>query len=95
MHAVEELVTPPYLFGPDITYRLRGHNEQEREQLYHTHGFANYRQRYDRLAEIISPDALHQGSCLHAHLHILDAPPMWDAALAALRKDPFALVERA
>lgn len=94
MHAVEECVVPPYLFGPDITFRLRDQIGREHEQVYHTHGFADYRQRYDRLANLLGPDALHSGPCLRADVHILDARPMWDAALAALQSDPFALVER-
>lgn len=94
MHAVEEHIVPPYLFGPDITYRLREPNGREHEQVYHTHGFMGIRQRYDRIADLIAPDALHIGRCLHADTYILDAPPMWDAALTALSNDPFALVER-
>ncbi len=94
MHAVEEHVVPPYLFGPDITFRLREPNGREHEQLYHTHGFMGIQQRYDRLADLLGPDALHTGHCLHAHTYILDAPPMWEAALTALRGDPFALVDK-
>ena len=94
MHAVEELVVPPYLFGPEIAFRLRDHMGREREQTYRTHGFADYRQRYDRLADLLDANALHAGPCLQAPIHILDAPPMWEAALTALRNNPFALVER-
>jgi aminoglycoside 3-N-acetyltransferase len=93
MHAVEEHVLPPYLFGPEITYRLREPNGYEREQVYRAHGFAVYRQRYDRLADLLGPDALHIGQCMHAQIHLFEVPPMWEAALAALRRDPFALVE--
>jgi hypothetical protein len=94
MHAVEELLTPPYLFGDEITFRLRAYNEHELEKVYRPHGFAVYRQRYDRLADLLDANALHVGRCLHARINILDAPAMWEAALAALQRDPFALVER-
>ncbi|MHB0935341.1 MAG: AAC(3) family N-acetyltransferase [Armatimonadota bacterium] len=95
MHAVEEHVEPAYLFGPELTYTLRQADDSERQQTYRTHGFKGWQQRYDRISNLLGPDALHTDTCLQATVHILDARPLWDAALAALRHDPFYFVEPA
>ena len=39
MHAVEELVMLPYLFGSEITYTLKLQDGTERVKTYKTHGF--------------------------------------------------------
>ena len=93
MHAVEEHIMPPYLFGPELTYTLRFADGTERRQTYHRHGFKGWLQRYDRLAGLLGPDALQTGACLQATVHLLDIPALWDAALAALRRNPLYFVE--
>jgi len=95
MHAVEEHITPPYLFGPELTYTLRLADGSERQQTYRRHGFTGWLQRYDRIADLLGPDALHTGTCLQAITHVINTRPMWDAALAALRNDPFHFVDPA
>jgi len=95
MHAVEEHIAPAYLFGPDRTYTLRFTDGSECQQTYRTHGFKGWLQRYDRIADLLGPDALHTGACLQATVHILDTHPLWDVALAALRDDPFHFVDPA
>jgi len=95
MHAIEEHVVPSYLFGPELTYTLRFADGAERRQTYRTHGFRGRRQRYDRIAGLLDSDALRTGTCLQTTVHLLDTPPMWDAALAALRRDPLYFVEPA
>ncbi len=93
MHAIEEHSVPPYLFGAEVTYRLRD-AAGERTQTYRTHGFAGWAQRYDRIADLLTAPALRTGPCLNATVHLLDAPAMWDAALTALRENPLHFVER-
>ena len=94
MHAIEEHVLPPYLFGDAVDYHLRFADGREVTQRYRTHGFTNYRQRYDRLAALLPPFALREGRCLQATVHLLDTSALWAASLAALRADPDYFVER-
>ena len=94
MHAIEEHVAPPYLFGDAVNYQLRFADGREVTQRYRTHGFSHYRQRYDRVSELLPPTALREGRCLQATVHLLDVRALWETSLAALRGDPYFFVER-
>lgn len=95
MYAIEEHIIPPYLFGPEVSYQLRNAEGSEWSQIYRTHNFHGWEQRYDLLAEIMEPQAFHVGACLQATLHLLEAPAMWKQALAALRHNPLCFVDPA
>lgn len=95
MHAVEELVEPPYLFGGVGEYRVRLLTGQEIPLRCRRHNFAGYTQRYDRLAGLLKARELRAGRVLRAVAHVVPCEPMWDRALAALRRDPFFFVEPA
>ncbi len=92
-HAMEELVAPPYLFGEPLTYTLIDADGRRRQKTYRTHGFGGYEQRYDRLADVLAEPALNRGRVLAADVYLIDVPTMWDAALAALRRDPLYFVD--
>jgi len=94
MHGVEEIVEPPYLFGPDVEYSiiLRGGLEYRRSYL--THDFKGYAQRYDRIASLLGEGDLWKGRVLEAETFVLRAGALWSAALEELRRDEFAFVDR-
>ncbi len=92
-HAMEELVEPPYLFGDPLTYTLIDVDGHSRQKTYRTHGFIGYEQRYDRLADVLDEPALRRGRVLAAEVYLIDVPAMWDAVLAALRRDPLYFVD--
>jgi aminoglycoside 3-N-acetyltransferase len=94
MHAIEELVEPPYLFGDEIPYRVVLADGRSVDALGRRHGFRGWMQRYERVAPLLG-GALAEGSVLAARAHLVRCRPLWDAALAALRADAFAFVERA
>jgi aminoglycoside 3-N-acetyltransferase len=94
MHAVEEVVVPQYLFDPPIEYRLVLADGSERRKMYTPHNFRGWRQRYDRVAEILRPPDLVRTTVAGAVSVLIEAEAMRDAALAALRKDPLFFVER-
>ncbi|MGB7538818.1 MAG: AAC(3) family N-acetyltransferase [Anaerolineales bacterium] len=94
MHAVEEVVVPPYLFDPPVEYRLILADGSELKKTYAPHNFRGWRQRYDRVAEILRPPDLARATVAGAVSVLLDAAALWDAALAALWKDPLYFVER-
>ncbi len=93
MHGVEELVEPPYLFGPTISYRIVLPDGTETQLNCRRHDFAGYAQRYDRLVPLLKEDGLKIGAVLAATIHLLECRPMWSQAYAALQRDPFFFVE--
>jgi aminoglycoside 3-N-acetyltransferase len=93
MHGVEEQILPPYLFDGEVHYRIVLPGGGETSMRVRSHNFAGYEQRYERL-EWHMPVGLVRGRVLDAQCCLLDAPAMWQAALAQLRRDPFYFVER-
>ncbi|MBN2004309.1 MAG: AAC(3) family N-acetyltransferase [Anaerolineae bacterium] len=93
MHAIEELVEPPYLYGPQFVYRLIHSDGRIEEKIYRVHGFAGYEQRYDRVADVLSEPALRRGPVLRADAYLLDAPALWAAVLPVLRESPLYFVD--
>ena len=93
MHAIEELVEPPYLYADPITYRLVHADGHVTTKTYRPHSFRHHEQRYDRLADVLSEPALHRGRVLAAEVYLIDVPAMWGAVLAALRRDPLYFVD--
>jgi aminoglycoside 3-N-acetyltransferase len=93
MHGVEELVEPPYLFGPVISYRVHLPDGTETLVRSRRHDFAGHAQRYDRIGPLLKDDSLRTGKVLAAPIHILECRAMWEQAQAALQRDPFFFVE--
>ena len=93
-HAIEEVVAPPYLFGNPLEYELIDGDGARTVKRYLPHDFAGYAQRYERLGELLAEPGLRKGSVLAATVYVIEAAAMWDVALAALRRDPLAFVER-
>ncbi|HMQ32083.1 MAG TPA: AAC(3) family N-acetyltransferase [Chloroflexaceae bacterium] len=93
MHAVEEHAQPPYLFGPPRLYTITDENGQTFQRVYTPHGFAGVTQRYDRVADLLAPPALQSGYVGAAAAFLVDGPVLLDAALAALRRNPYFFVE--
>lgn len=93
MHACEEVVGPGYLFNGSVTYRIRDREGRERSHTLRAHGFAGVIQRYSRVPALMDR-GVSEGQILAARCVLLEAVPMWDAALRALGADPYALVER-
>ena len=94
MHAIEELVVPPYLFGSPLTYVLIGADGRSTEKTYTTHGFDGWEQRYDRVAQVMASPALRVGQVLNARCHLAEAAALWNAVLAAMRQDPLRFMDR-
>jgi aminoglycoside 3-N-acetyltransferase len=94
MHAIEEIVEPPYLFSLPLSYRLILADGSVRHKTYRTHNFAGWQQRYDRVADVLDQDGLKHGSVLAASTHLLEATCFWDAVLDVLRKDPLYFVDK-
>jgi aminoglycoside 3-N-acetyltransferase len=94
MHAIEEHVEPPYLFGAPVDYRIILADGVEMNMNVRSHGFKGWQQRYDRLEEV-QKHGLRKGTVLQANCHLLDAAEMELAALSEMRTDPLFFVEKA
>lgn len=92
MHAVEELVEPPYLFDPPIAYELTLADGQTQTKTYIPHNFRGWQQRYERVEPLLPASALRRGHVLQAQAFLLQADAFWQAALTALRRDPLHFV---
>jgi aminoglycoside 3-N-acetyltransferase len=93
MHAVEECVRPPYLFGDTVDYTLRFADGSPGRMKVTGHNFNGFSQRYDRISALLNAPALRQGKALQAGCFLVDAAAMWEAALPALRRDNLYFVE--
>jgi aminoglycoside 3-N-acetyltransferase len=94
MHAVEEMVVPPYVFGEKVRYTLVREDGTALDKEYTTHGFLGWKQRYERISALLGAPGLRSGLVLEAQCHLLEASALWEHALAALRQDPLAFVEQ-
>lgn len=92
MHAVEEHVVPPYLFGEPVDYRVIQSNGEETAMTVRSHNFKGWAQRYDRIEQYMR-HGMKKGLVLQAECYLLDAAEMWFAALTQLRLDPLSFVE--
>ena len=94
MHALEEYVEPPYLYGPSCVFTIRDWSGVTFQKEYRTHNFSGYAQRYDRVGELpAARDFIRTGQVLNAQTFVLDAAGLKDAVLAKLREDPLHFVE--
>lgn len=94
MHAIEEIVEPPYLFGPPLSYTLILADGSLQIKTYRKHGFAGWRQRYDRVAQVLDQDSLKRGVVLDAEVFLIETHALWDTVLTMLQRDPLYFVDR-
>ncbi|MBM3241244.1 AAC(3) family N-acetyltransferase [Candidatus Poribacteria bacterium] len=94
MHAVEELVQPPYLLGNPVEYRIILAPGKEIKMRVRRHNFGIWAQRYDRLGTLLDENGLKKGKVLEATVDLIDCEQMWERALIALKKEPFFFVEK-
>jgi aminoglycoside 3-N-acetyltransferase len=92
IHAIEEQVEPPYLFGPPYAYRMLRADGSQFSMHVRSHSFKGWTQRYDRLAQVV-PTAITSGRVLRAECALVETAVMWPAAIARLREDPLFFVE--
>jgi len=96
MHAIEEHIEPPYLFGAVADYQIILPDQSVMTMHVRRHNFFGWAQRYDRLAGVLGcqpGSGLRTGLALRAACHLVETAQMWPAALAAMRRDPLFFVE--
>jgi aminoglycoside 3-N-acetyltransferase len=94
MHAVEELIEPPYLYNGWVDYRIRLADGSAAAMRVRSHGFKGWRQRYDRIETVMAGDGISAGRVLSADCFLLEAPALWRKAHQALKEDPLFFVDR-
>ena len=94
MHAIEELVEPPYLYDKWVDYTIVGTNGTETSMRVRSHGFQNWRQRYDRVEEVMAGEGIKRGRVLSADCFLLEAPVLWRKAHEVLKTEPLYFVDR-
>lgn len=94
MNAIEELVEPPYLYGPECEYTLTDASGKSFQKTYVTHGFRGYEQRYDRVAEVLEGDFLKTGTVGTALCHLIDGEELCRRSLQKMKKDPLYFVDQ-
>lgn len=93
MHAIEEMVVPPYLFNPSLEFQLTDEHGHITRKNYLTHNFIGWRQRYDRVSDILAEPALRCQPVMGVSSHLIEARALWTAALASLQGDPLYFIE--
>ncbi|MFW5845359.1 MAG: hypothetical protein ACOCXJ_03950 [Planctomycetota bacterium] len=92
MHAVEEIIGTPYLFGSEVAYAIAGPATSTTRQ-YRQHGFAGYCQRYERLADLMPASGLRSIDLEGVQAWAIDTRGMRQVALAALEQDRLCFVD--
>ena len=95
MHAVEELVEPPYLYDGWVDYRITLADGTGTVMRVRRHGFNGWIQRYDRIGSVMGTEGIRAGRVLAADAVLLEAPIFWRKAHAVLRREPLFFVDRA
>ena len=93
MHAVEELVEPPYLYGKELEYTLTDEFGRVFTKTYVTHGFAGYIQRYDRVQGLLNDANLRTGQVGNAQCHLINAEPLSRCSVEKMLENPFYFVD--
>ncbi|UZR94715.1 AAC(3) family N-acetyltransferase [Chondrinema litorale] len=93
MHAVEELLEPPYLFEDYVNFKIVS-NGSAMDKLVRRHNFKGYEQRYDRVANLLSKRELKKGRVLSAEVFLIDAVALWEKAYLKLRENPLYFVDK-
>ena len=88
MHAIEELIIPPYLFGDFREYIITTSKGEKYTKKYRTHGFNGYYQMYDRLKSSCFPKDLYSsGYVLDAKTYVINTKTLKKTVLSKLKND--------
>ena len=93
MHAVEELLEPPYLFEDYAKFKIISNGIIINKKM-RRHNFKGYEQRYDRVANLLSKKELKKGRVLSAEVFLLDAAALWEKAFLKLQENPLYFVDK-
>lgn len=93
MHGVEEFAKPEYLFNGEVTFNIIDTKGKLNQYKHITHGFNGWKQRYDRIENILNEYELKKGRVLEADCYLMDSHALWNKASEKLKEDPIYFVE--
>ena len=94
MHAIEELVEPPYYFGDFCEYKIIDFSGKEFLKKYRKHGFEGLNQKYDRIESLNSPNLICKGKVLDAETFVINTKKLKKAVLSKLKENVMFFVEK-
>jgi len=94
MHAIEELVEPPYYFGDFCKYKITDNKGKEFYRKYKKHGFEGLNQRYDKIKLLDSSNLFCKGKVLDAETFVINTKSLKKAVLSKLKDNPLFFVEK-
>jgi aminoglycoside 3-N-acetyltransferase len=94
MHAIEEMIEPPYLYDPSMDYHLTLADGSQITKTYTPHNFRGWEQRYERVAQVMKEPELRYRRVLNAECYLIEAKSLWDQVLAVMKNDPLYFVSR-
>ena len=94
MHALEELLNPPYLLGDTHLFTLTDWIGRTSQKKYVTHNFHGVQQRHDRVEGLLDPSSLRRGKVLDADTCIIDAPVLRKNVVPFLTDNPWYFVDK-
>ncbi|GAJ01780.1 unnamed protein product, partial [marine sediment metagenome] len=94
IHGIEELVEPDYLFSETTEFTLIHADLRQTTMLCRRHDFGGWVQRYERIGPLLEGGGMTVGKVLAATVHLIDAKAMWQAGLAAIKRNPLFFVDR-
>lgn len=93
LHGVEEYARAPYpLASETMIYTLTDEKGTTQKE-YYPHHFGSLVPRYERIAGLLTPPALCEGSALGGRAWLMDAKAVLTAATAAIAKNPYFFVD--
>jgi len=93
MHAIEELIEPPYLYDPPLDYHITLADDTSLTKIYTPHNFRSWQQRYERIEQVMI-NGLKRGRVLAAECYLIEARALWDSALKIMRQEPLYFVSQ-
>ncbi len=94
MHAIEEQVEPPYVFGEPFLNKLIDTENRLTEKIYIPHGFDGWEHVYQRVSDLPDTTWMKKGSVLAAESFLIDAQGLWRDVKAKLVGDELFFVDR-
>lgn len=95
MHAIEEIIGTPYLFGNEREYTIIDSCGKTSRAVYRDHGFDGFVQRYDRIIDLLPHDGYRYGRVGDAKAFLLNTSQLYTAGIAAMKEDRLHFVDRA
>lgn len=93
MHAIEEYIRPPYLFGETVQYTITDDRGITFVKDYIPHNFQGVSQRYDRVEGLLGAPELVTGLVGSAQAHLIDSQALYTGCIERLHQEPCYFVD--